>query len=205
LRPDHYRLRGTEVQWSAARVVSPESPTGHGFDHHKRSASARFERGVGGYDLYALAEWARTDLSKAGLRAFTLRSALGEASVEKGIIRVAARYEQTIRPEDERLTNAFRTIFPTAEVQILGTTRFDIATMAVEAKHNVLGMFLAPFVELSLVRASETARPAAFVAREFYGSNRIVQLSMGVRMSVGSNHGRMGRYGVASDDGAPHH
>jgi hypothetical protein len=202
VRADDSVLRGTEFQWSTARVVSPESPTGHGFDHHEYSASARFERGVGSYDVYALGEWARTDLYKAGLHAFTLRSALGEASMEKGIIRLSARYEQTIRPEDERLTNAFRTIFPTAEVQILGTTRFDVATMAVDAKHDLLGIFLAPFVELSLIRASETARPAAFVPREFYGSNRIVQLSVGVRMSVGASHGRMGRYGVASDDSA---
>ena len=200
VRADDRVLRGTEVQWSMARVVSPESPTGRGFDHHKHSASARFERGVGSYGVYALGEWARTDLYKAGLHAFTLRSALGEASVERGIIRVSARYEQTIRPEDERLTNAFRTIFPTAEVQILGTTRFDVATIAVEAKHDLVGMLLAPFVELSIIRASETARPAAFVPREFYGSNRIVQLSVGVRMSVGSRHGRMGRYGVALDD-----
>ena len=205
VRPDRDPLRGAEVQWSTARVVSPESPAGHGFDHRKHSASARFERKVGSYDVYALGEWARSDLYKGGLRAFTLRSTLGEASVEQGIIRVSARYEQTIRPEDERLTNAFRTIFPTAEVQILGTTRFDIATMAVEAKHDMRGLFLAPLVELSLIRASETARPAAFVPREFYGSNRIVQLSVGVRMGVGARHGRMGRYGVASDDGALHH
>jgi hypothetical protein len=204
VRP-HRLLRGTEFQWSTARVVSPESPTGHGFDHHKYSASGRYERGVGSYDVYALGEWARTDLYKAGLHAFTLRSALGEASVVKGIIRVSARYEQTIRPEDERLTNAFRTIFPTAEVQILGTTRFDVATIAVETKHHVLGMLLGPFVELSFIRATETARPAAFVPREFYGSNRIVQLSVGVRMGIGAPHGRMGRYGVASDDSASHH
>jgi hypothetical protein len=204
VRPDNL-LRGAEVQWSTARVVSPESPTGHGFDHHKYSASARFEHSVGLYDVYALGEWARTDLYKAGLHAFTLRSALGEASVEKGILRLSARYEQAIRPEDERLTNAFRTIFPTAEVQILGTTRFDVATMALDAKHDLLGIFLAPFVELSLIRASETARPAAFVPREFYGSNRIVQLSVGVRLGVGARHGRMGRYGVASDDPSMHH
>ena len=205
VRPDDTALRGTEMQWSIARVVSPESPTGHGFDQHKHSASARFERGVGSFDVYALGEWARTDLYKAGLRAFTLRSTLGETSVGKGIIRLSARYEQTIRPEDERLTNAFRTIFPTAEVQILGTTRFDIATMEVETRHDLFGMFLAPFVEVSLIRASETVRPAAFVPREFYGSNRIVQLSAGVRMSVGARHGRMGRYGVASNGAISHH
>lgn len=205
LRPEYNPLRGTEVQWSTARVVSPESPAGHGFDHHKSSASARLERSIGSYDVYALGEWARSDLFKGGLRAFTLRSTLGEASVEKGIIRVSARYEQTIRPEDERLTNAFRTIYPNAEVQILGTTRFDVATLAVEGKHQLLALFVAPFVELSLLRATETASPAAFVAREFYGSNRIVQLSAGVRMSVGARHGRMGRYGVALDDRSSHH
>ena len=204
LRPDRHPLRGTELQWSAARVRSPESPTGRGFDHHKRSASARVERDIGSYDVYALGEWARTDLYKAGQRAFSLRSVLGEASVVKGIIRVSARYEQTIRPEDERLTNAFRTIFPTAEVQILGTTRFDVGTMSVEARGKLFGVSLAPFVEASLIRAQETARPAAFVPREFYGSNRITQLSAGVRMSVGSMHGRMGRYGAAADRGSHH-
>ena len=205
LRPGQNLLRGMELQWSTARVKSPESPTGRGFDHHKRSASARLERDIGSYNVYALGEWAQTNLDKAGQRAFSLRSALGEASVGKGIIRVSARYEQTIRPEDERLTNAFRTVFPTAEVQILGTTRFDVATMAVEARGNLFGMSVAPFVETSLIRASETAKPAAFVPRDFYGSNRIAQLSMGVRMSIGTTHGRMGRYGVASDDRGSHH
>jgi hypothetical protein len=205
LHPPQHLLAGTELQWSVARVRSPESPAGHGFDHHKRSASARFERGIGPCDVYALGELEQTDLYKAGLRAFSLRSALGEASVAKGIIRISARYEQTIRPEDERLTNVFRTIFPTAEVQILGMTRFDVATIGLEARNSLFGVLLAPFIEASLIRASETARPAAFVPREFYGSNRIAQLSAGVRMNVGTVHGRMGRYGVASHERDPHH
>ena len=43
-----------------ARVKSPESPTGRGFDHHKRSASVRLERDIGSYNVYALGEWAQT-------------------------------------------------------------------------------------------------------------------------------------------------
>jgi hypothetical protein len=198
LRPGVQPLRGVEFQWSTARVRSPESPTGRGFDHHKRSASGRLERSFGGIEVYALGEWARSDLYKSGSRAFTLTSALGEASITKGIIRVAARYEQTVRPEDERLTNAFRTIFPTAEVQILGTTRFKVATVNLEARQRLWGVSTSPFVEVSFVRAHETTSPAAFVPREFYGSNGITQLSAGFRMSIGMTHARMGRYGIAA-------
>lgn len=198
LRPGATSLAGTEVQWSFARVRSPESPTGHGFDHHKQSASARYERALHGAHVYALGEWAQTLLEKSGRRAFTLSSALAEASVRRGIIRLSARYEQTVRPEDERLTNVFRTIYPSAEVQILGTTRFDVMSFGAETQRRGWGMAFAPFTELSLLHARETARPAAFVPREFYGSNRFTQLSVGVRMSAGSAHGRMGRYGVAA-------
>lgn len=204
LRPEYDLFRGAEIQWSTARVRSPESPTGRGFDQHKRSAAARIERKVGDVDVYALAEWAHTDLFKANRRAFALRSSLAEASVARGIIRLSARYEQTVRPEDERLTNAFRTVYPSAEVQILGTTRFDVMTLGAEARRRFAGVTLAPFVEASLVRANETARPAAFVPREFYGSNRITQLSIGLRADVGMTHGRMGRYGVAAGRAAMH-
>jgi hypothetical protein len=199
LRPAAARLSGTELQWSFARVHSPESPTGHGFDQRKTSASARYDRTVAGTRVYALAEWAQTILEKSGLRAFTLHSVLGEASATRGIIRLSARYEQTVRPEDERLTNVFRTVYPSAEVQILGTTRFDVFSFGMEVRRRMVGISLAPFTEVSLLRASETARPAAFGPREFYGSNRITQLSVGVRLSAGSAHGRMGRYGVAAD------
>jgi hypothetical protein len=200
LRPAYAFARGMEAQWSLARVASPESPTGRGFNHHKKSGSVRLERVVGSYDVYAFGEFARTDLYRTGRRAFTFHSALGEASAARGILRLSARYEQTVRPEDERLTNVFRTVYPSAEVQILGTTRFDIATVNAEAKTRLAGVTFAPFVELSLVHASPTVSPSAFVPREFYGSERQTQMSIGMRIGAGAGHGRMGRYGVA--DGA---
>lgn len=205
LRPAAKPLTGTELQWSFARLHSPESPTGYGFDHHRQSASARYERTLGVGHVYALAEWAQTVLEKSGRRAFTLHSTLGEASVTRGIIRLSARYEQTVRPEDERLTNVFRTIYPSAEVQILGTTRFDVLSLGGEARWALAGVSLAPFTEVSLLRANETLRPAAFVPRDFYGSDRQTQLSFGVRLRAGSEHGRMGRYGVAANRADMHH
>ena len=198
LRP----IDGVELQASDAHVLSPESPSGHGVDHRQRSASLRVE---GEYRIgaaYALAEWADTDLLKGGRDAGHLESALVEGSLTRGPIRVAARYERTLRPEEERLSNPFRTPYPSAEVQLLGLTRFDIVTAAVSRSWIARGVGLSPFAELSLVSARATAVPAAFVPREFYGRDRITVLSLGVRFAAGMPHHRVGRYGAAAAHGA---
>jgi hypothetical protein len=41
---------------------------------------------------------------------------------------------------------------------------------------------------------------AAFIARDFYGSDRLWLLSLGARVNLGHRVRRMGRYGVAAAD-----
>ena len=193
LRP----LAGFELQGSSARVASPESPTGHGFDHHKRSGSLRAERDTRLGRAYLLGEWASTDLFSRGRRAFHLSTVLAEASLHRERLWAAARYERTLRPEEERLANPFRTPYPTAEVQILGTTRFDVATAAVGGEWSLRALSLAPFAEGSLVTPRATTALAAFVPEYFYGRSRLVALSLGVRLAAGMPMHRVGRYSVA--------
>ena len=198
LRP----IEGLELQASEARVLSPESPSGHGVDHRQRSASLRVERTNRLGIVYALAEWADTDLLKGGREAGHLESALLEGSLTRGRVLVAARYERTIRPEEERLANPFRTPYPTADVQLLGLTRFHILTAAISGSWRGWGVGVSPFAEGSLVSARAIATPAAFVPGEFYGRPRITVLSIGVRLAAGMPHDRVGRYGAAAARGA---
>lgn len=193
LRP----VAGLELQASAARVLSPESPGGHGFDHHKRSASIRVEHGPALGDMYLLAEWATTDLFDQGRKAFHLGTTLVEGSLTRRSLWVAARYERSLRPEEERLGNPFRTPYPTAEVQLLGTTRVDIATIAAGRDSRFRGVALAPFAEASLVAPRATTAQPAFVPQYFYGRSRIVAFSLGLRVAAGMPRHRVGRYGVA--------
>ena len=199
LRP----LGGVEIQLSDADVHSPESPTGHGTDHRQRSGSLRLERSTPAGAFYGLAEWATTALTKDGQRASHLGTALFEASLDRGGLRLAARYERSVRPEEERLSNPFRTPYPSAEVQILGTTRFDIATASVSRASSASGFHFAPFIEVSPVAARATAVPAAFVPSEFYGAPRTNVVSIGVRFTAGMLHQRAGRYGVAAGPDDP--
>ncbi|MFL5561500.1 MAG: hypothetical protein ACJ79K_08505 [Gemmatimonadaceae bacterium] len=187
-----------ELQASDAHVRSPESPTGHGSDHEQGSASLRAERPTRAGTVYALAEWSTLRMVKAGTEGGHLGSALFEGSLDRGSFRVAARYERSLRPEEERLADSFRTPYPTAEVQILGVTRFDIATASLSRTWSVAGLRLAPFVEGSLIRARPTTVPAAFDPARFYGRDRITVLSIGMRIAAGMPHHRVGRYGVAA-------
>ena len=189
-------LEGFELQGSSARVESPESPTGHGFDHHKRSASLRAERDTRAGRAYLLAEWAITDLYDQGRKTFHLSTVLAEGSLSRGPLWAAARFERTLRPEEERLANPFRTSYPTAEVQILGTTRFDVATLALGGRWAARGIALAPFVEASLATPHATSAFPAFVPEYFYGRPRIATLSAGVRLAAGMPMHRVGRYGA---------
>jgi hypothetical protein len=189
---------GVELQASDAHVRSPESPTGRGADHQQRSASLRLERLTRAGSVYALAEWSTLTLVKAGGDGAHLGSALFEASLAHGPATVAARYERSLRPEEERLADPFRTPYPTADVQILGVTRFDIATASVSREWSAAGLRVAPFLEASVVRARPTVVPAAFVPAAFYGRDRIGVLSVGARVAAGMPHHRVGRYGVAA-------
>jgi hypothetical protein len=206
---DSWGVRGTllpapwaEVQGSYARIASPENPDGFGLDQRKRSVSARAISSDG--TRYVLAEWARTveHDHNSGLDAFGYESALLEGAVWVGAVGVALRLEQTERPEEERLADPFRTPRPASDLSILGITRWRIATLHLETpvvtRRTVSAV---PFIELSRLVAAPRGARTLFDPDQFYGTNRMIMLSAGLRLRVGAAHARMGRYGVAAVEG----
>jgi hypothetical protein len=186
-------IENVELQASHAQVESPEHTPGGGLDHRKWSASARAttERG------YALLEWARThEYSSNGRRAFAFGSLLGEASTAVRAFTVAARYERTTRPEEERLSDAFRSARPHADENIIGVTRWRIATLHVARAFDFGELHVAPFAEASRLSVEEITG-SIFDPVEHYGSSNQWSLSAGFRIGAGARHERMGRYGVA--------
>ena len=187
---------GLEVQGSFARVESPEHAIGGGLDHRKLSLSGRFEsRG-----RYLLAEWARTKEGEGGESVFEFSSVLAEGAVDLGRFKVAARAERSERPEEERNINAFRTTRPHRDLSIIGQTRWDIASVSVSAAlPSYRKMRFTSFVEVSTQKPSSLTTPAVFEPAAFYGEERLWNFSVGARLGIGTRHGRMGRYGVATD------
>ncbi len=198
---DSWAVRGTalprpgvELSASYAAVASPEFPAGSGLDHRKWSAAARWERPGG----YALLEWARTDEFIGAEPTFRFPSVLGEASLEWRGFTGALRLERTVRPEEERTLDPFRSPRPHADVHLLGATRWTLASAALSAPPLGGGpLRLRPFVEVSHARAKETLGSLVWDPAEFYGSASQWGLSAGVRAEVGTMHRRMGRYGAA--------
>jgi hypothetical protein len=184
---------GIELQGSRAFVASPEFAAGTGPDQRKWSASAR----VTNAGRYALLEWARSDEYNGGRRSFRFQSVLGEGSADRGPWRLALRGERTVRPEEERLADPFRAPRPHGDANLVGTTRWTLATAGVSRAFVARGLRLRPFVEATRARAVPAARPAVFVPADFYGSDRIWMASAGVRFEAGMVHPRMGRYGAA--------
>lgn len=194
-----------ELQGSYARVASPEFAAGGGADQRKASVALRYDGGRPELARrYALVEWARTDDYVGRERAFRYASALAEGGVERRGWDAALRLERTTRPEEDRLVNPFRSPRPHTDANILGVTRWTIAS----ARAGVALPAPAPagtraFVELSRNAARPAAAgPALFEPARFYGSARLWTASAGVRVTVGARHRRMGRYGVAAEAGA---
>jgi hypothetical protein len=196
-----------EVSASVARVPSPENPLGAGLDQRKTSVAARWASGaalgaagLGGRapGLYALAEWARTDELRNARRAFRYESVLVEGAARRGGVELAARWERTTRPEEERLIDPFRTVRPHNEFNVLGLTRWRTATvnLAVPARRGALRLL--PFAEVARAAPHEVLRPSAFEPGAFYGARRLWTGVLGVRLGAGTPHARMGRYGVAA-------
>ena len=186
-------LTGVELQGSFAHVESPELPVGGGLNQRKFSASARYERGP----LYALAEWAQTDVMEDDAVFYSVDSVLLEAMLDIDGWRPALRVEHTQRAEDERLANPFRTQWPHAGTHVMGITDWTIVSGRVERDVRIRIFNIAPFAEgsFSHVRGGEND---LFVPEEFYGSNDIWTLNLGARLTVGTHRARMGRYGVAT-------
>jgi hypothetical protein len=191
-----------ETQISHAFVNSPEDERGNGLDQRKWSASMRYGEPR---DLsarpYAMAEWARTQNTRAGGTIFSFRSVLLEAAGQRGRIEAGVRYEDTDRPEEERSLGDFRSQRPSTDFSILGITRFQVVTSVVRFHALRLGTLKAdPFLEIERAHVGKRVRLAAFDPVAFYGSDNITSLSVGLRLEVGAMHGRMGRYGVAATD-----
>ena len=187
--------RDIEVQGSYAFVTSPEIAEGAGLDQRKWSAAARFDRASGRLRS-ALIEWARTDALIGNLRANSFTSVLGEASLAVRSFTISGRYENTTRPEEQRLLDPFRTSRNPTDLGIIGITRWQIGTAAVSWARTLGPFDVAPFAEAAYARPSEELKPTAFVPLEFYGADSIWSVSLGARIGVGPMQHRMGRYGA---------
>lgn len=195
--------RDVEVQASRAFVHSPGITQGGAFDHTQSSVSLRARRD----SRYALFEVARTDEGFKGARAFRFNSFLAEAASSIRGWSVAVRAERTERPENERLLDPFRIANGHIDFQIVGITRWDVATAQLTAPPITLfsqhpesrRVRFVPFAEVGVAQPREVRRPAVFIPREFYGANSLWSVTAGLRLHVGSMRSRMGRYGVLAE------
>ena len=197
-RASYHLMPGMELQVSRAFVHSPERPDGRGLDQRKWSAAARYA-GVGEHAPCALVEWATTRESAGGRQGFDFSSVLAEGGLQPGSWLVALRIERSTRPEEERLDNPFRSPRPTPDFAILGVTRWESAALHARWRApRLLGVRASPFAEVMVSQPSDARPGPLFVARDFYGAERVWSLSAGLRLDTGMRHDRMGRYGVAA-------
>jgi len=204
-------LGGAELAASYANVKSPEYREGKGLDQRKAHLGLRFEDDGGLFARYALVELARTTDVDRGRDLYTFEAALAEGALCRDDVGAALRWERSDRPEEERLLDLFRTARPATDVSILGVTRWTTLTGAVSLPAlRVDLLHAAPFVEVARATADRTSA-AIFDPVRVYGSRVMWRLVGGIRIAAGrSPHGRMGRYGVASDSfgeaaPTPHH
>ncbi|CAN5168202.1 hypothetical protein BH09GEM1_BH09GEM1_23260 [soil metagenome] len=197
-------VSGVELQASHARVASPEEASGIGLDQRKQSISGRAISGNG--RRYFLMEWART-VERDAVRqndVFGYESALAEGAVQIGSMGVALRVEQSGRPEEDRLAEAFRTPRPSTDLSINGLTQWRTATLHIAAPALRHGGFAGtPFLEGALLSAEPSSPQSVFTPERLYGRSHFTMLTAGIRVIVGGAHSRMGRYGVADVGGPP--
>ncbi len=203
-----FPLRGVEVQSSRAFVQSPGIIQGGAFDHVQQSTSLRVERANQRGDARVLlAEFARTDEAANGQRAFRFESLLAEGMMEHRGWRLALRAERTERPENERLLDPFRIANGHIDFQIIGVTRWHIATMQISTPALAFARLgaarVAPFVEVSRAHAAARRFPTVFAPADFYGRATQLSVSAGGRLHIGAMRHRMGRYGVLAPATVP--
>ena len=194
-------LAGGELTASYANVKSPEYREGRGLDQRKAHLGLRFAGEGGPLARYALVELARTTDVDRGRDLYTFDAALAEGALCRGDAGIALRWERSDRPEEERLLDLFRAARPATDVSILGVTEWTTLTAAISLPSlQLYAAHAASFVELARVSADRTTA-AVFDPVRFYGSTRMWRLAAGLRVGLGEGvtHGRMGRYGVASD------
>jgi len=128
----------------------------------------------------------------------SLSSWLGEAAVCKRDVIAGARLEVADRPEEEPLTDPFRTPRPPSDLSNLGVSRWTTLTAALSAPRLLKSWFSArPFVEVARIHVAPGDPPGLFDANLRYGTSWMWMYSVGVRLKVGAIHDRMGRYGAA--------
>jgi hypothetical protein len=176
---------------SFAKVLSPEQPNGGGLDAQKLSTSVRFEAPRS----YALFEFARTREYSNENTAFVLYSILAEGTLTRRDLQLNLRAERSDRPEEERSANLFRTPRPHSDLSILGRTRWNVLT--VNATRPFAKGKLNPFLEIATQHPTSLGSNLGFDPRSFYGAKWLWSFSAGVRLGIGMQHMRMGRYGVA--------
>ncbi len=199
--------RGVELQTSRAFVKSPGIVQGGAFDHVQLSTSLRFEHpNMRGEMRTLLAEFARTDESLEGARIFRFESVLAEGAMQHRGWQLALRAERTERPENERLLDPFRTAAGHIDFQIVGVTRWQIATVHLAAPPVPLPRIgtsrLSPFVEVARAHAEARRHPSVFEPAQFYGNATQYSLNVGAMLHIGTMRHRMGRYGVLGGEKA---
>jgi hypothetical protein len=199
-----YPVGGVEIQASRAWVTSPEIRIGGGWDQRKWSASVRYDRDHARGAMRGLVEWNRTTQVDRGTRVFSFGSVLAEAELEVDGWRPAIRLERVERPEEQRLSDPFRTPWPHGGGHVLGITQWHIAGARIERSISAGALRIAPFVEGSMSHVTETA-DGLFDPSEFYGANTLWTFNVGARVRAGWHPSRMGRYGVADPIAAPAH
>jgi hypothetical protein len=170
---------------------------GGGLDQRKWSASGRWDgRETVGLPLYGFVEWAETHEYSDDRRVFGFDTFLAEASWQVHAWMFGVRVERTERPEEERLLDPFRVARPHTDANIIGVTRWK--TLAIHAQHdlNVIGFTAQPFVEAAKSTVRELSG-GIFDPVAFYGTDRLWNISIGIKVDFGLRHERMGRYGVA--------
>jgi hypothetical protein len=192
-------LAGAELAMSYANVKSPEYREGYGLDQRKTHLGLRLSGQSGPITRYALLEAARTVDVDRGRDLYTFDALLGEAAVCWGDVGIAARWERSDRPEEERLLDLFRVARPATDLSILGVTEWTtLSAAAMLPSLSIAWSRAAPFVEVAHISADRTSA-AVFDPVRFYGSSFMWRFSAGIRVAAGHSHGRMGRYGIASD------
>ena len=199
----HSALAGAELTVSYANVKSPEFREGQGMDQRKTHVGLRWSAESGTLARYALLEAARTTDVDRGRELYHFDALLTEAAICRGDVGIAARWERSDRPEEERLLDLFRSARPATDLSILGVTEWTTVSAALTLPAFAFARaYAAPFVEVAHLAADRTSA-AVFDPSRFYGSSLMWRFSAGIRFAAGHAHGRMGRFGVASPGPIP--
>lgn len=173
------------ISGSLARVESPEFASGGGLDQRKYSTSWRLLRSRGRL-RYALVEYASTHEYSGSRQAFAFSSVLGEAQWSLGPVLMAARAEQTERPEEERSSSPYRTVRPLLDFNILGRTRWTNLTVQIAGRQRgTERLWCRPFVEAGYHVPRALARPTSLDPVDVFGKGQIWTLSVGLRARAG--------------------